>query len=173
MEARGIHRRLAIEVTANLIERLNAGTDRCEPDQCWNWLRGFRNGYGAIKHQGRVLSAHRVAYVVANGEPPEGTIITHACDNRACCNPAHLTAGTPTSNVHELHARGLANTNRGESRPNAKLSESAVANIWAKKRQGIGPTQTAADLGVTLNQVKSILRGKNWKHLIPDWAKST
>lgn len=171
MELRGINRRLPIEATANLIERLNDGIDKCEPDQCWNWLKGFRNGYGAIKHQGRVLSSHRVAYVVANGEPADGTIITHTCDNRACCNPAHLTAGTALSNVHDLHERGRANVNRGESRPNAKLNETAVANIWAKKRVGMGPTQIAEELGLTLNQVKSVLRGKNWVHLIPEWAK--
>jgi hypothetical protein len=170
---RGINRRLPVEVTANLIDRLNAGVDKCGPDDCWNWLRGFRNGYGAIKHQGRVHSAHRVAYIVAKGEPAADLLITHTCDNRACCNPAHLVAGTPTDNVREMHERGVAHSVKGSLRPNAVINESIVARIWSLKKPGFGARRIAAELGVTESQVKRVLIGRSWNHLRPASAKGT
>jgi hypothetical protein len=168
---RGIHRRLPVEVTANLIERLNAGVDKCGPDECWNWLKGFRNGYGAIKHHGRVHSTHRIAFIVAKGEPADGMLIRHTCDNCACCNPNHLIAGTPADNVHDMHERGIAQSVRGSLRPNAVINESIVARIWALRRTGLSVPKIADELSVTVGQVKSVVRGKNWAHLIPAWAK--
>jgi hypothetical protein len=170
-EPRGINRRLPLNLTANLLNRFIEGVAKGEMDDCWNWTRSFRNGYGAIKHEGRVHSAHRVAYHIANGDPGDA-IITHTCDNRACCNPAHLIAGTPTSNVREMHARGVAGIVRGEMKPNAILNEQAVANIWTQRRTGLSASKIAEATGVKENQVKSVLKGRNWKHLMPNWAKS-
>lgn len=167
----GINRRLPVELTDSLVARLNAGIDKCGEDECWNWTKGFRNGYGAIKHQGRVHSTHRVAFIVANGEPGDGLLIRHTCDNTACCNPKHLVAGTPAENVHDMHKRGRAGKVTGEFRENAILNEQAVANIWSLRRVGKGPSEIARDLSLGRNLVKAVLAKKNWAHLIPEWAK--
>jgi hypothetical protein len=74
-------------------------------DACWPW-RGARspNGYGTLgrrspKHgKWTSVGAHRVAYELVWGAPPEGAVIMHMCDNPACCNPNHLRAGTGRDN---------------------------------------------------------------------------
>ena len=81
-------------------------------DACWDWQAGkFKNGYGMYgagrytAPDGRfvcdVRYAHRTAYELTKGEIPPGLHVMHACDNRACCNPAHLSVGTANDNVQD------------------------------------------------------------------------
>lgn len=80
--------------------------------ECWLWIAGTNiKGYGRFKVGKRFESAHRVSWVLANGQVPpghgyHGTIIMHRCDNPRCCNPAHLMAGSAQDNVQDMLAKG-------------------------------------------------------------------
>ena len=59
-------------------------------DSCWNWTGAKQNGYGIFRIGGRSQIAHRVSYMWANGDIPEGAQMDHMCHNRSCINPEHL-----------------------------------------------------------------------------------
>lgn len=61
-EPKGIHRRITFNVTDDLRARFWRRVEK-QDQGCWLWLGAHRNGYGAIKHDGKVLSPHVVSYV--------------------------------------------------------------------------------------------------------------
>lgn len=86
------------------------------PDACWPWTGSIfpTTGYGQarMKAFGDQYIAHRIAYWLSYGDPPEGHQIDHTCHNddlgcaggktcqhRRCCNPAHLEAVPPGTNI--------------------------------------------------------------------------
>lgn len=77
------------------------------PHACWSWTgaRHFR-GYGACAKSYGDTRAHRVAYMLAKGEIPEGLGVLHHCDNTICVNPAHLYLGDQKVNMADCVARG-------------------------------------------------------------------
>lgn len=77
---------------------------------CWLWCGGTRNKrvglYGGITVRRRSLYAHRVSYEVFVGPIPEGLDVLHRCDQPACINPEHLTAGTHRENMQDCLRKG-------------------------------------------------------------------
>jgi Zinc-binding loop region of homing endonuclease len=64
-------------------------------------------GYGQARWQGRGCRAHRLVYhLLVDPELPlwpgrggGAPVLDHLCENRACCNPAHLILTTNRTNV--------------------------------------------------------------------------
>ncbi len=89
-----------------------AKVDKNGAGGCWLYM-GFRkwDGYGWVarsegNNKPRWMTAHRYAWILTNGQPPEGMHLLHTCDNPPCCNPAHLQLGTHLENMADMRAKG-------------------------------------------------------------------
>jgi len=101
-------------------ERFWSHVEKHDDDNvCWPWLAALSlNGYGlfGVKDkdgQNKILSAHRVAYLLTIGPIDPGKQINHHCDNRRCCNPKHLRPDTQAANAREMVQRGRQRGGRG------------------------------------------------------------
>lgn len=145
------------------------GVDVRGPDDCWPWRlsRTVHGGYGQFTHgKGVLLKAHRVAYEIHNGAVPAGMFVCHTCGNAACCNPAHLYAGTPADNWGDTRRMGRAHAFevvRGEDAPAAKLTDAVVQQIRDSDESG---GVLSRRFGVSRTTISHIRRGKTWKHLL-------
>ena len=75
---------------------------------CWNWKAATDPyGYGVMSLTDHGMQrAHRMACKLANGPAPDGKdFVLHQCDNRLCCNPAHLHWGDGFDNMQEMVER--------------------------------------------------------------------
>jgi hypothetical protein len=143
------------------------------PDECWEW-RGTRNdsGYGVMVVGGRngrkQIRAHRVAWELHHKHPLNNAVVMHTCDNPACCNPAHLRAGTQQDNLADMvnKRRHRSRALSGEANGHAKLTTEAVRQIRIVYRAGgITQQQLADRFGVGTTAISSVVRGQTWKEV--------
>ena len=65
-----------------------------------------RNGYTRVRYLGKRWMTHRLMFYIFNGELRKKRIILHDCDERACCNPRHLSQGTFKQNTMDMISKG-------------------------------------------------------------------
>lgn len=77
---------------------------------CWTFQGHIiYSGYGHIrKGKRKTVKAHRWAYEYFYGPLTSNLLVRHTCDNRACCNPLHLIAGTHKDNMNDMVLRERA-----------------------------------------------------------------
>jgi len=73
-------------------------------NDCWLWTGALvgKDSRPYLSVDGKKLLAYRIVYELTTGETLSSDIlIRHSCDNRMCCNPAHLVPGSHQKNMDE------------------------------------------------------------------------
>ena len=142
-------------------DKVNIGTH----SECWEWKGSIdREGYGRFRNNKKIVSAHRMAYILALGLIPEGLCACHHCDNRKCCNPTHLFTGTNIDNIKDRVRK--SRSARGERNSQAKIGEAQVIEIrHLCKNTKMTQRKIAKIFGISFQEVNNICLGKKWKHL--------
>ena len=155
---------------AQMISSFWAKVDRSAgPDGCWTWTGAVTSkwGYGCFNFGGRVLGAHRIAWILTNGGPGKLCVL-HKCDNRVCCNPAHFVLGTKKDNsadavAKDRHARG--DRNRRSKLTDEKILEIRREYTGTTRGQPSNAVELAARYGVTRGTIVQIAKGELWGHI--------
>lgn len=135
---------------------------------CWEWIGPTRpNGYGHIQKGGKgspTLSAHRLSYEMHKGKIPDGLVIMHSCDNPACVNPDHLSAGTFKENTADMIAKGRKRivAPKGTDNGKAKLNDSLVRYIRQSSKNA---ASIARELSLSANCIRGVRTGRTWSHV--------
>jgi hypothetical protein len=126
------------------------------------------------------IPAHRVAWEIADGEPPPSDLhVLHTCDNPPCTRNdergiyivngkelprwGHLFLGTDADNVADMIAKGRANPARGSRSGSAKLTEREVATIRELCLGGVMQKDVALVFNVDRSTISNIVTGKYWR----------
>lgn len=168
------------------IDRFMSKVDRSSghgpKGKCWPWT-GHRQpeGYGTFQVRQRSLLAHRVAFVIENGDIPPGLCVLHECDFPPCCNPACLWSGTKADNNDDRDAKGRTvvaageahprrsrpeRYSRGETHHRAKLTAADVVAIRVATASGTRSyAELAREYGVGEGHISKIVGRKSWSHV--------
>jgi hypothetical protein len=140
-------------------------------DGCWEWVRSRNeDGYGQITFRGESTRAHRAAYEIHKGAVPQGRVVRHTCDNRACVNPDHLLLGSQQDNIQDMVRRGRRASFDGEKNGRAKLTlheVELVERFLLRHPPKLGRNSGSCNFlgrwfGVTPTMIGRIGMGKAW-----------
>ena len=142
-------------------------------ESCWFW-KGAKtgHGYGSMKVNGKMISAHRLSYELFVGPLPYGKILLHSCDNRLCVRPGHLKPGTHKDNTQDMFNKNRQGKIdfRKEQLKGAKIKKNKTMNVTlpcvvkgVKKliENGIKPTQRACRSIPGYNSIQRYIKQKD------------
>jgi hypothetical protein len=148
-------------------ERFWSKVNKKSENDCWEWIAGINStGRGIFFFQGKAIHAHRMAWILMNGEIPAGAFICHKCDNGKCVNPKHLFIGDALINNKDCFAKGRHPVLRGENDPKSKLNNEKVLKIVELYKTGKYTQYKLADMfGVSRSAILNVLRGAAWSEI--------
>jgi hypothetical protein len=142
----------------NLSERFWRHVPKQPDGECWEW-QGTRqsHGYGHLRWGGKQVYAHRVAYLLANGQVPRGVHVMHSCDNPPCVNPQHLSTGSRTDNMQDMVRRGR------QRHGGALFGWGQVEALRERYRGGERQIDLAVEFGVSPSSMHNLISGKTYR----------
>jgi hypothetical protein len=157
----------------NFWSRIARGPDT----DCWDWQGATTSsGYGNLTWHGQHVQAHRLAYYLTNGNIGLTTdfrvgdrartykrFVLHRCDNRLCCNPAHLFLGSMKTNQLDAYRKGRR-TQPKSRHVNAKLTPEQVATIRETyDAGGVRQVDLAKQYGVSQRVISLVVRRETYR----------
>lgn len=143
--------------------------DRCEEvGDCWIWQQAVStNGYPILRRRpGPCLLVRRVVVELAGRPAATRQPVVCSCDEKLCCNPAHLKSSS-NSDVGKKAAKKGAFSGKARGakiaaskRAAGKLTMDDARAIRASSETG---PILAARYGVNRSLIQSIRTGKAWK----------
>lgn len=139
-------------IAARFWSKVNVGPNYAG---CWEWSRSTRkDGYGKMK-VGRVLvSAHRLAWELFNGEALGDRLALHRCNNPKCCNPKHIYAGSRSENQVDILNSG--------GRVHDKLTQEDADEIRKYLAMGVSHASLAKDFNVAKTTISKVGTNRIW-----------
>lgn len=126
---------------------------------CWYWTGAVSStGYGYLRHDGIMQSAHRLSYRKHVGQIPTGMFVCHSCDERLCVNPNHLWLGTNADNTRDKMKKKRHRVATGAANGSTKLTDEQIREIRAKVAGGQKQKDVAAEYGICNQHVSEIYR---------------
>lgn len=147
------------------IERFWSKVDKRGPDECWLWTGSVnKDGYGSFRRQGYKYVASRLSLQLSQKmpKPHEGILCLHSCDNRMCCNPAHLRWGTYKDNAKDKKERNHVWREKSSCRivemnkSRRKLLQSQISYIEKLLDGGFLKSECARWYGVSHDTIRRI-----------------
>jgi hypothetical protein len=146
-------------------QRFWKNVDKDTLNSCWKWVAGVSNtGYGSFGINNINYASHRVAWMLTNGDIPDGMCVCHKCDNRLCCNPDHLFLGTLNDNNQDMKQKGRNSAGRGEQSGNHKFTEKDILSMRNRYARGeVTQVNLAKEYSSTRQYINLIIHHKYWK----------
>jgi hypothetical protein len=136
-----------------LKERMRLQSRRDDATGCILWTGTTNYGYGILNAFGKMMKAHRVAWIMRYGPIPDGLCICHKCDVPACINTDHLFLGTYADNTRDMIRKG-----RGHKSPRGvRVLSPAQMEAIRKDRRAI--RVVAKDFHVSHMTIQKVRRG--------------
>lgn len=135
----------------------------------WKQLKPTANGGGyfwtrlIINGRSVNLSVHQLVLEHFVGPCPEGMEARHLDGSKINNAKANLAWGTPQENADDKRRHGTVQ--KGSEASNAKLTESQVLEIKARRQRGEKLRIIAADFGVHNATISRICTGNQWVHV--------
>lgn len=153
---------------ATLPERFWSHVNVSGDGDCWEWTAAIhpKTGYGlftwpstSTRSGWTSCTAHRAALALHQGiDPPAGLDCAHSCDNRPCCNPAHLRWATRAENQHDKVLRGRA---AAGAKCGSAVSAEVAAGVRTRAAAGEELMTLVREYGINRNTVTHLVDGKH------------
>lgn len=134
---------------------------------CWRWIAGDDgcDGYGKFKFEGKKWRAHRMSWLLYNGDIPGCLCVLHKCDNPSCVNPRHLFLGTKLENAEDRDKKTRRTPAKGEGNGRSKLREDDICKIRIMRTWGFTYKDLGVAFGVEDSTIYCIIKGTTWRHV--------
>jgi hypothetical protein len=120
-----------------------------------------QDGYAHLSYQNKSTPAHRLSWILINGNIPTGMCVCHSCDNPRCINPTHLFIGSAQENTADRNKK--SRQAMGQKQAFCKLTPENVMLMREEHFQKNQPIRKiASKYGVCFATAREAINSITW-----------